>query len=132
MTKILPSWAKEFTLFAFVGVLGFIANVASMLVLAQLTNLYVTGFLAWVIAATATWYFNRLWTFAKSDYAPVWRQWLQFLAANSLGLALYYTTYALMIYFSAWCAAYPIVAVAGGSIAGLFINYSISRKFVFR
>ena len=60
------------------------------------------------------------------------RQWGRFVTLNLLGFAANYGTYAALIAGSAVVAAQPILGVAAGSLAGMFINFAVSRRFVFR
>ncbi len=130
--RSLPKWAVELTRFGVVGVVGFVANAASLLILARFANLYVSGLFAWVIAATVTWHLNRIWTFAGRDHGGLFRQWLHFLGANSFGAALYYATYASAIGFFPFVTSHPVLAVAAGSVVGLIANFTLSRRLVFR
>jgi hypothetical protein len=41
-------------------------------------------------------------------------------------------TYALLVTFVALCAAQPVYAVGAGAIAGMFLNFNLSRAIVFR
>ena len=86
---------------------------------------------AYLTAATTTWALNRAWTFKASSSGPVARQWALFVAVNLLGFALNYGTYAACIAFVPLAAAHPVLAVAAGSIAGLFSNFFLSRLLVF-
>jgi hypothetical protein len=45
---------------------------------------------------------------------------------HSLGL------YAVLVTFVPLCAAEPVWAVAAGAVAGMFLNFSLSRSMVFR
>ena len=60
------------------------------------------------------------------------RQWALFLMANLAGFTLNRGTYAILVTLVPWCAAEPVWAVAAGSIAGLGVNFFLSRKLVFR
>ncbi len=132
LSAVTPPWLFELTRFGVVGVVGFVANAVSVGILAKAVNLYPAGFLSWVIAATVTWFLNRIWTFSGQTHGPVLRQWIHFVGANSFGLLLYYAAYATAIALIPWSATPPIFAVAGGSIAGLVANFSLSRRYVFR
>ena len=57
---------------------------------------------------------------------------MAFLAANLLGFVLNRGTYFTLVTISATCAAEPVLAVAAGAIAGMFINFHLSRSVVFR
>jgi hypothetical protein len=41
-------------------------------------------------------------------------------------------TYAILITFVPLCAQEPVYAVGAGAIAGMFVNFSLSRAMVFR
>jgi putative flippase GtrA len=41
-------------------------------------------------------------------------------------------TYAVLVTFVPLCAAEPVWAVAAGAVAGMFLNFSLSRAMVFR
>jgi putative flippase GtrA len=86
--------------------------------------------LSWLIAATFTWSMNRRFTF--EDDRPALVQWMKFLAANAVGGLVNYGVYCLLVYFSPLVAAYPIIGVGVGSIAGLFFNFTASKWVVFR
>jgi putative flippase GtrA len=122
----------EFVCFGIVGAAGFIANVVTVYIAQGLLGLYGAGLAAYVIAATVTWTLNRSWTFRSRGAMPIRQQWVLFLAANSLGFALYYVTYATLVAISAICRAFPIIAVFCGMLSGMFCNFTLSRKYVFR
>ncbi len=90
------------------------------------------GLASYFVAATVTWSCNRLWTFRGIGSGPAHRQWLRFLGANLLGFMLNRGTYMLLITFAALCARHPILATAAGAIAGMFVNFGLSRTLVFR
>ncbi len=95
-------------------------------------GLYGAGAIAYLTAATATWLLNRLWTFRGQGSGPAHRQWMVFLAANLLGFVLNRGTYAILVTISPMCAAQPVWAVGAGAIAGMFLNFHLSRSVVFR
>jgi len=67
-----------------------------------------------------------------SGSGPAHRQWARFLAANAVGFVLNRGTYAVLVTFVALCAAQPVFATAAGAIAGMFVNFTLSRTMVFR
>jgi putative flippase GtrA len=87
---------------------------------------------AYGVAATGTWAFNRIWTFRGRGAGPAHRQWARFLAANAVGFVLNRGTYALLVTFVPLCAAQPVFATGAGAIAGMFLNFNLSRALVFR
>ena len=122
----------QFLRFGTVGVAGFVVDTATVYATRGALGLYGAGTVAYLTAATATWLFNRLWTFRGSGSGPAHRQWMAFLAANLLGFELNRGTYFTLVTISATCAAEPVLAVAAGAIAGMFINFHLSRSVVFR
>ena len=124
--------ARELIQFGTVGVAGFLANTAIVYAIRGVFGLYIAGLLAWVFAATITWFLNRNWTYRDRSRAPLQQQWALFLFTNSIGFALYYLTYVSLITSSHLCAAQPIIAIFLGAIAGMLANFSLARRFVFQ
>jgi putative flippase GtrA len=122
----------QFLRFGTVGVAGFVVDTATVYATKGTLGLYGAGTVAYLTAATATWLFNRLWTFRGLGSGPAHRQWLTFLATNLLGFTLNRGTYFVLVTVSVTCAAQPVWAVAAGAIAGMFVNFHLSRSVVFR
>jgi putative flippase GtrA len=55
-----------------------------------------------------------------------------FLLSNLLGFVLNRSTYAALVTFMPLAAKQPVIATAAGSVAGMFVNFSLSRRLVFR
>jgi putative flippase GtrA len=122
----------EFLMFGTVGGVGFLFDTATVYSLRHSLGLYGAGMVAYVVAATVTWLLNRLWTFRGQGSGPAHRQWARFLAVNLGGFVLNRGTYALLVTFVALCARQPVFAVGAGAIAGMFLNFSLSRAMVFQ
>ena len=69
---------------------------------------------------------------AAAGGGPAHRQWARFLAVNAVGFVLNRGTYFVLITFSALCATQPVFATAAGAVAGMFMNFGLSRAIVFR
>ncbi len=124
--------AAEFLRFGTVGASGFVVDTAVVYGAKAVVGLYAAGLLSYLVAATWTWFFNRLWTFSGRGGGPAWRQWLRFLVANLSGFVLNRGAYAVLIAVSATCREYPVLAVAVGTGCGMFVNFFASRRMVFR
>lgn len=129
--------ASRFLRFAFVGTLGFVVNEAALwLALRALgLNPYVGGVFSFVVAATFTWWGNRILTFperAAGSRRAMASEWLRFLAANGLGFLVNYAVYATLISLASRPLNNPFLALAFGTIAGLLFNFTLSNKMVFR
>jgi putative flippase GtrA len=122
----------QFLRFGVVGTLGFAVD--SLVLLAMLglgLGPYAGRVVSYLAAATTTWAANRAWTFRGSGTTPAGRQWGRFVLLNLVGFALNYGTYAALIASWPLAAAHPVLAVAAGSLAGMFANFALSRRYVF-
>ncbi len=122
----------EFGRFGAVGTLGFIVDTATVYGLRAMMGLYAAGIAAYMVAATVTWAANRHWTFRDAHKAPAHRQWVQFLSVNLIGFIVNRGVYSALIWRTQICETYPIIAIAAGALAGMILNYRLSRSLVFR
>jgi putative flippase GtrA len=122
----------QFLRFGAVGFGGFCIDTATVYALRGPLGLYGAGMAGYVVAASANWALNRAWTFRGSSRGVAHRQWALFLATNLAGLVLNRGTYAALIASSALCVRYPVIAVAAGAVAGMFVNFTVARQVVFR
>lgn len=124
---------EQFVSFGLVGFAGLAVDLTCVYGLRRTVNLYVAGVVGYVFAATATWALNRTFTFrAHVSRVPMWRQWVSFLAANTAGFILNRGTYAVLIASFQSAAAQPGIAVFAGAVAGMAVNFTLSRRMVFR
>jgi putative flippase GtrA len=121
----------QFLRFAAVGVVGFVVDAVIVEALKQCTGPMVAQLAAFPVASTVTWALNRKFTFGASQL-PVVREWLRYVLANLLGWAANNGTYAGVIFQVPVAYQHPVIAVAAGSIAGMFFNFGVSRLLVFR
>ena len=122
----------SFMRFGIVGASGVPVDATTVYVCRTTMGIYAAGAVAYLVAATWTFAFNRLWTFRDHTHGALWRQWLAFLGANLSGMVLNRGAFFLLVTFSVTCADYPVLAVAAGAIAGMFANFVASRRLVFR
>jgi putative flippase GtrA len=124
---------NQFLKFGLVGVVGFIVDSAVLYLGLYLLglNLYSGRVLSYLVAASATWALNRLYTFSSSTRTGVGRQWSLFVIVNSVGGFVNYGVYAALVSTIGFFTGYPVLAVAIGSVMGLVFNFSLSRTLVF-
>lgn len=122
----------QFLRFGTVGTLGFVVDTAVVYAMRGSLGLYGARAVSFAVAVTFTWALNRAWTFRGTATRPAARQWALFVAANSGGAALNIGVYVLLVATSPFCAENPVVPVAVGAIAGMFVNFALSRFVVFR
>ena len=126
--------AAQFLRFGVVGTVGFLVDSAVLLAMIALgLGPYAGRIASYLAAASATFALNRAWTFrgAARD-TPVAAQWARFVALNLIGFAANYGTYAVLIASVPVVAANPVLGVAAGSVAGMFLNFAVARRYVFR
>ena len=127
----LAQLAMQFLRFGTVGAAGFVVDTTMVYGLRHAIGIYAAGAAAYVIAASFTWIFNRLWTFSDSARVPARRQWAVFLATQSVGFVINRGVFAALVTFNTFCAEHPVVAIAAGVAAGMFINFAAARRYVF-
>ena len=126
---------SRFLRFAIVGTLGFVvdAGVLALVLQSGLAGFHAGRCLSFLAAASFTWALNRRFTFADRAASRGNRgtQWARYVAAMSAGAAVNYAVYALVLAWAGYTALIAPFAVAAGSIAGLGVNFSAARWFVF-
>jgi putative flippase GtrA len=126
---------SRFIRFALVGSAGFVVNEIALAGALGLLHVdkHIAWFVAFPVAVTFTWWGNRTFTFHDvSARKGLFREWLTFLVANSLGAGANLATYSVLITFVAPPMGDPLVANAAGTLVGLLFNFVTSQRFVFR
>lgn len=124
--------AMEFFRFGSVGVVGYLVDTTVVYALKGFIGPGPAGMPSFVVAATVTWALNRAWTWRGRGGGSRLRQWARFLAVNSPGLLLNRTAYEALVFTVPLCAVHPFLATAAGTAAGMFVNFGLSRRLVFR
>lgn len=125
---------RQFVLFSVGGVIGFIvdAGVLQLLVSLLAWDRFSGRLISFLCAATATWVFNRHYTFRGSRRHSPWGEWLRYIIAMSGGFACNYAAYSALVLWFDIDRQWLILAVAAGSVAGLGVNFFASRHWVYR
>jgi putative flippase GtrA len=122
----------QFMRFGAVGLCGLVIDTATVYATRHSLGLYGAGLVAYFISASCNWMLNRTWTFRGQGSGPAHRQWGMFMIANLAGFVLNRGTYAILVTFVDAAAAQPVIATAAGSMAGMFVNFNLTRRLVFR
>lgn len=124
----------QFLRFGLVGTGGFVVDSLVLLgTLALGLGPYAGRMVSYLAAATFTWGANRLWTFrGAGGGGSAARQWGRFVLLNLVGFALNYGTYAALVFGVPLGGDWVVLGVAAGSLAGMFANFALSRRYVFR
>ncbi|HWA02954.1 MAG TPA: GtrA family protein [Rhizomicrobium sp.] len=125
---------SAFLRFAAVGAAGFAVNEAALWIALHALELGkdAAWFFAFVPSVTFTWWGNRRFTFrehASAGAAGMAREWLRFVATNSVGALVNFALYEILIRLA---GIDPLLALACGVLAGLAFNFTLSRRVVFR
>ena len=123
---------QQFARFGAVGAVGAAVDIATVYAAMAALGLYAAGLLAYFAAVTTTWALNRAWTFAGRGSGSLARQWMLFVAANGVGFVLNRGTFVLLVLMVPACARHPVLAILAGVGAGMFANFNLSRRIVFR
>lgn len=124
---------RQLAWFGVGGFVGFLvdAGIVQLLVSKFDVDPYVGRLFSFVCAATATWLFNRHFTFHGRAGYSLFGEWSRYLVAMSAGFAVNYTAYALAVHYSEFVRAWPSVGVAIGSVPGSAVNFLGARHWVF-
>ena len=126
--------AMQFCKFGVVGTVGFVVDNAFVYTAHFRfgAGLILAGILSFFVAGSCNWFLNRMWTFRGASKGRVHYEWLLYLATNAAGFILNRGVYIALIAASAPCRLHPVLALAAGSVAGLGVNFVMSRRMVFQ
>ena len=125
---------RQFLSFAVIGAIGFLVDAFTLYAAMHLlgAGLYSGRVLSYLAAATTTWALNRRYTFRPQRSPNMVAEWGRFLGANAAGGLINYLTYAALVATQTTVAEHPALGVAVGSLAGLALNFVLSRYLVFK
>jgi putative flippase GtrA len=125
---------RQFLRFALVGTVGFAVDAGVLIFAMRVLGLgpYAARLLSFLVAATATWWLNRTFTFGAPKVRSLAGEWLRFLSVNAVGGALNIAVYSLLVATVPLVARWPVLGVGAGAVAGLGFNFVGSRRAVFR
>ena len=136
MSLIARLWQAEFTHFAVIGTAAFVVDTVVLYVgLWFGLGIYWGRAVSYLVAATFTWYGNRRITFTTTraqGTTAIAAEWIRFLMANLVGGIVNYSIYAGLVGLVPLVRAYPVLGVAAGAIAGMSVNFTLSKLLVFR
>jgi putative flippase GtrA len=127
-----------FVRFGLVGAAGYVvdAGVLSLDTGVLKLDFEAGRFLSIFVAMTFTWLGNRYFTFAerraRGSIGAIVQEWLKFMGANLVGAVVNYTVSVLLVHFAHAPFSNKFAAQAGGVLAGLIFNFTLSHTLVFR
>lgn len=129
-------WQSEFLRFAVIGSIAFVIDTIVLYAMLWIGLGHYRGrAVSYLTALTFTWNGNRRITFASTRAhggQAVAAEWLRYLMANLTGGLVNYSMYAWLVSAFPLVRANPVLGVAAGAIAGLSVNFTLSKLLVFR
>jgi putative flippase GtrA len=126
--------AIRFLKFSGIGVAAFLIDVIVFQGVLSLStaSLYLARLISFVVATTAAWLLNRTFTFRDATGTRPLLQWARFFGANLVGGSVNYAVFVLAIAMVPLAAAFPVLALAAGSVSGVAFNFTAYQRYVFR
>jgi putative flippase GtrA len=116
--------------FAVVGSLAFFVDAGVFTILDTLgAGTLASRCVSILASVTFTWYLNRTYTFRTTKPASFF-EFLSYLGGLQIGLLTNFSTFFLVLYLSDTASAYPIIALAIATLAGMTINFMVSRRIL--
>lgn len=118
--------------FGVVGTIGFCVDGGVLVSLIQLgVDPYLARLMSFPVAVLATWWLNRVWTFAGRPGRPIAGQVTGYFAVQIIGALVNYLVYAAVLSTLDATSLNALLALAIGSIAGMTLNFLGARHIVF-
>ena len=114
------------------GIIGFIVDAGVLFIVAETLGPYLGRLLSFGVAVITTWALNHSFTFKeRKSGLPLMDELGRYFSAMIVGGIANYSLYAALVYFVEPVATWPTIGVAAGSIAGLVINFTLARNYIF-
>jgi putative flippase GtrA len=123
----------QFVRFGIVGCIGYGIDVGVLYFVLYGMGLghYGGRVISYLAAATTTWYLNRNFTFNQARSENRSWEWVRFVLLNTIGGMVNYLVYSAYIGLHGMSVSAPAIGVAAGSLAGLIVNFLVSKHFAF-
>ncbi|WP_432711235.1 GtrA family protein [Paraburkholderia acidicola] len=124
---------NQFIRFAIAGVIGFIVDASVLyLALACGLGLFAGRAVSFIAAVWVTWRINRRHTFRERAERSAWAEWWRYLLSMLGGASVNYAAYSAVVLTLHGWRLVPLFAVACGSVAGLFVNFFVAKRWAFK
>ncbi|KLN63309.1 GtrA family protein [Vibrio sp. VPAP30] len=118
--------------FALIGSIGFIADAVVFSALFYLadTSIMLARAIAFVGAATVTWFGNRTFTFYSTEQ-KAFQQWMKFMCGASFSALPNFIVFKVLSSVLGEAGVGPLIALVAGILVGMVSNYLLSSRWVF-
>jgi len=134
MIYIKRIFKSQFVGFAIVGALGTITNLIIFFIFVDVIkfNPIIISIIAFLIAVTQNYILNHKWTFKNrvADKKLSFEKYIKFIMASLLGLAVNLLVLKLILRY--YDLPLKVIAQATGILAGMTVNFVISKFYVFK
>lgn len=119
--------------FAGIGGIGFLIDAAILTLLVNGGGMGPVSAraISFTLAATATWYLNRRWTFRVAGNASQGSEYARYLAVQIVGAVINLAIYLLVLAFQPQLGRVPVIPLAAGALVAMGFNFIASRYWVF-
>ena len=125
---------NQFAKFAVAGAIGFVVDAGTLNILVEHYGLnpYRARFASFLLAATTTWWINRMLTF-RSDRRATVHEWGRYAMSMTLGAFVNIGVYSGVLW-TAGSARQPVLlaALATGTLSGMSFNFYSARRILHR
>ncbi|MDR1470230.1 MAG: glycosyltransferase family 2 protein [Spirochaetaceae bacterium] len=124
----------QFVKFSLTGGLGTVTNLVIFFLCADIAGLHeiLVSVCCFLVAATQNYIINHKWSFKQNteNESLSLKKWLQFIAASLLGLVVNIAVMTFVL--KNFALPYKFIAQACGIAAGMIINFTLSKLFVWK
>ena len=121
-----------FLRFALVGSLGFAVDGGVMILLMKNGfDVVPSRLMSFLTAVTATWWFNRTWTFPQPKRFDGRQEYVLYLLTQIVGAAVNLGVFFLVLGVFPAARQHPLLPLAVGAVPALAFNFGASRYLVF-
>lgn len=123
---------RQIFLFGLIGVVGFVADTAVLYALKPFWDLYSARAVSFVCAVWVTWLLNRNVTFKSGKTENRAKEFAVYFGYMLFGGIANFLVYGLLVKWHSLTHMYPVIGVAAGSLAGMLVNFTASKFFIFQ
>lgn len=124
---------RQLAQFAFAGIVGYLVDTSVLLLMTPQFGPYWGRLASFLVAVLTTWLINRSLTFRhRRGDGPVHQELALYVLTALGGGGINLASYSLLVYLLDLTTYFLPAAVAVGSLAGMTVNFWLSRRFVFK